>query len=74
MCRCTGWLVRNSRRLPERRRAELERLWAVHDFQRSRDLIAPGLVDPAVQKMLPPVARPLVRVNPVNCWSLSTNF
>jgi len=52
--------------LPAERRAAVKDLWAVHDFRRSRDLVAPGLVSPEVQQMLPPVARPLVRVNPVN--------
>ena len=50
--------------LPEQRRNALNGLWAVHDFQRSRDLVAPDLVEPRVQKMLPPVSRPLVRTNP----------
>lgn len=52
--------------LEPQRRAALEELWAVHDFQRSRDMVAPGLVEEDVQRMLPPVARPLVRVNPRN--------
>jgi len=54
------------RTLSSERRALIDGLWAVHDFQRSRDLVAPGLVDEGVQNMLPPVARPLVRVNPSN--------
>jgi alpha-ketoglutarate-dependent 2,4-dichlorophenoxyacetate dioxygenase len=29
-------------------------------------MVAPGLVDEGVQNMLPPIARPLVRVNPNN--------
>ena len=52
--------------LPEDRQRELAPLWAVHDFQRSRDLVAPNLVDKEVQQMLPPVRRPLVRTNPHN--------
>jgi alpha-ketoglutarate-dependent 2,4-dichlorophenoxyacetate dioxygenase len=52
------------RELPADRQRAIAPLWAVHDFQRSRDLVAPGLVDEAVQRMLPPVARPLVRTNP----------
>ena len=52
--------------LAPEKQAAVQDLWAVHDFRRSRDLVAPGLVSPEVQRMLPPVARPLVRVNPVN--------
>ena len=52
--------------LPEPMRATVEARWAVHDFQRSRDLVAPGLVNRGVQQMLPPVSRPLVRRNPAN--------
>jgi len=52
--------------LPEDRQKELAGLWAMHDFQRSRDLVAPNLVDKEVQQMLPPVRRPLVRTNPRN--------
>jgi len=52
--------------LPPEKQAAVKNLWAVHDFRRSRDLVAPGLVSPEVQRMLPPVARPLVRVNPAN--------
>ena len=51
------------RALSAQKRAQVDERWAVHDFQRSRDMVAPGLVDERVQKMLPPVARPLVRVN-----------
>jgi alpha-ketoglutarate-dependent 2,4-dichlorophenoxyacetate dioxygenase len=52
--------------LPARRQQALQGLWAVHDFQRSRDMVAPGLVRREVQEMLPPVARPLLRRNPRN--------
>lgn len=52
--------------LPPQRQLELEGLWAIHDFQRSRDMVAPGLVDPDIRNALPPVARPLVRRNPRN--------
>jgi len=52
--------------LPAERQQALEGLWAVHDFQRSRDMVAPGLVEREVQNMLPPVARPLLRRNPRN--------
>jgi alpha-ketoglutarate-dependent 2,4-dichlorophenoxyacetate dioxygenase len=52
--------------LPQARQRELLGQWAIHDFQRSRDLVAPGLVSKSVQSMLPPVSRPLVRRNPVN--------
>jgi alpha-ketoglutarate-dependent 2,4-dichlorophenoxyacetate dioxygenase len=52
--------------LPAERREALRQLWCIHDFRRSRDLVAPGLVDERVRKMLPPVARPLVRTNPRN--------
>ena len=54
------------RALPPDTRARVEGLWAVHDFQRSRDLVAPNLVAEEVRRMLPPVARPLVRTNPRN--------
>lgn len=47
-------------------RARIESLWAVHDFRRSRDMVAPNLVDESLRHRLPPVARPLVRTNPVN--------
>jgi len=50
--------------LPRDRQQAVRGLWAVHHFQRSRDLVAPGLVEERVQRMLPPVARPLTRVNP----------
>lgn len=52
------------RELGREKQASLEPLWAVHDFRRSRDMVSPGLVDECLQRMLPPVARPLVRVNP----------
>ena len=52
--------------LAPREQAAVRDLWAVHDFRRSRDRVAPGLVSEAVRRMLPPVARPLVRVNPAN--------
>lgn len=52
------------RSLPQEKRSSIEQLWATHDFQRSRDMVAPNLVDERLQRMLPPVARPLVRVNP----------
>lgn len=52
--------------LPPEKQALVEKLWAVHDFQRSRDMVAPNLVDESVRSMLPPVARPLVRTNPGN--------
>lgn len=54
------------RSLPPEKRALVENLWAVHDFQRSRDMVAPDLVDEDVRNMLPPVARSLVRSNPSN--------
>ena len=50
--------------LPPEKQAMVEKLRAIHDFQRSRDMVAPDLVETHVRKMLPPVARPLVRVNP----------
>jgi alpha-ketoglutarate-dependent 2,4-dichlorophenoxyacetate dioxygenase len=50
--------------LPPARQQELMGQWALHDFQRSRDLVAPGLVEKNVQNSLPPVWRPLVRLNP----------
>jgi alpha-ketoglutarate-dependent 2,4-dichlorophenoxyacetate dioxygenase len=52
------------RMLPPEKQAMTQRLWAVHDFQRSRDMIARDLVDESVQDTLTPVSRPLVRVNP----------
>lgn len=52
------------RMLPADRQAVIEGLWAIHDFRRSRDMVAPNLVDEHLQAMLPPVARPLVRTNP----------
>lgn len=54
------------RTLSPDRRARIESLWAVHDFRRSRDMIAPNLIDESMRRMLPPVARPLVRTNPAN--------
>jgi alpha-ketoglutarate-dependent 2,4-dichlorophenoxyacetate dioxygenase len=41
-------------------------LWAVHDFRRSRNLVAPGLIPESVRAALPPVSRPMVRVNVAN--------
>ena len=54
------------RALPPEKLALVENLWAVHDFQRSRDMVAPDLVDENVRNELPPVSRPLVRTNPDN--------
>ena len=54
------------RLLSTERRETIEKLWAVHDFRRSRDMIASNLVDDDILDELPPVARPLVRTNPVN--------
>ena len=52
------------RSLAPEKQARVEPLWAIHDFQRSRDMVAADLVEERVRKMLPPVARPLVRTNP----------
>ena len=54
------------RALPPEKQALVENLWAIHDFQRSRDMVAPDLVDESIRNMLPSVARPLVRTNPLN--------
>lgn len=54
------------RTLPAEKQALIEGRWAVHDFRRSRDMVAPGLVDEKLLDKLPPVARPLVRTNPGN--------
>jgi len=54
------------RTLPVDKQESVKPLWSVHDFQRSREMVAPDLVEERIQKMLPPIARPLVRVNPRN--------
>jgi len=48
------------------KQAELAAMRAVHDFRRSRNMVASDLLDPELERRLPPVSRPLVRVNPSN--------
>ncbi len=52
--------------LPEDRKELIENLWAIHDFNHSRNKIAPGINSPHIQNLTPDQRRPLVRTNPVN--------
>lgn len=52
--------------LPERTRAEIENLVAVHDLAYSREKLAPGAISDEQRAALPPVQQALVRTNPVN--------
>jgi len=51
-------------RLSEEKCAEIDKLYAVHDYVFSRSQVAP--VDPNHAASLPPVMHPLVRENPAN--------
>lgn len=52
--------------LPDAKKAQIENLWAIHDFNHSRNKIAPGINPSHIQNLTPDQRRPLVRTNPVN--------
>jgi len=52
--------------LPAEKQQQIENLWAIHDFNHSRNKIAPGINSAHIQNLSPDQRRPMVRTNPEN--------